>query len=74
MVKTRYKRIYGDPVTPYQRVIQSEHVPEEMKKSLIDLHQKLDPIKLKLKMERKLKNIFALLKKLQKKHESFNAA
>lgn len=74
MVKTRYKRIYGDPVTPYQRVIQSEHVPNEIKKNLIKQHQKLDPIQLKRKMERKLKNIFALLKKLKMKHESFNAA
>ena len=74
MIKTRYRRIYGDPITPYQRIINSEHIPDDKKKQLIEIHQSLDPIVLKAKMERKLKKIFALLKKLRMNHESFHVA
>ena len=74
MIKTRYKRIYGTPVTPYERVLQSEHIDDDTKQRLQELHKTLDPIALKIKMERKLKKIFSLLKKFNTKPESFSVA
>jgi len=74
MIKTRHKRIYGDPVTPYKRVLDSEHVPDDKKEELRKLHESLDPIALKTQMERKLKKIFSLLNKINTKHESISTA
>jgi 5S rRNA maturation endonuclease (ribonuclease M5) len=73
-IKSRNKRIYGDPLTPYQRVIESDYVDDDIKKELKKIHKSLDPILLKRKMEQKLKNIFALHKTLKKKRESFLSA
>ena len=74
MVKTRHRRIYGDPETPYSRVMNSEHVDDKVKQQLKEIHETLDPIELKTRMERKLKKIFALHKKLSKKRESIFVA
>lgn len=65
MVKTRYKRIYGDPVTPYKRVLDSPDVSDDTKQALREVHRTLDPFKLRRKIERKLKNIDSLHKKLK---------
>jgi len=73
-IKSRYKRIYGTPKTPYQRVLESEHVSDETKKRLIKEHKKLDPVKLRLKIEQKLKNIFATYKRTLKARASSSAA
>lgn len=74
MIKTRCRRIYGDPITPYHRVLNSSHVSDDVKQRLKKQHASLDPINLKLELERKLKKIFALLKKFRMKPESFSAA
>jgi hypothetical protein len=69
LVITRHRRIYGDPITPYQRVLQSDAVSDDKKKELIEIHKKLDPIKLKHKIERKLRKIFNLNKALKTSHK-----
>lgn len=74
LIKSRYKRIYGKPVTPYQRAIESEHVKEDVKIMLKKLHAESDPVALKLTIERKLKNIFNLLKRLNTTRNSTSAA
>ena len=68
MVKSRYKRIYGDPVTPYERLLESTHIPDSIKDRLRDKHQTLDPVDLQLTVRHKLKNIWSLLKKLRQSH------
>ncbi len=73
-IKSRYKRVYGKPQTPYQRVLQSLHVEQYVKNRLIDEHQRLDPVLLRMQIERKLKNIFALYKKITKARLATNLA
>jgi hypothetical protein len=74
MVKTRYKRIYGDPVTPYQRVLESTFIDDEAKHALWKTHQTLDPFKLRRKIEQKLKNIDLLHKKLRTSQSNSRSA
>lgn len=69
-IKSRYKRIYGKPQTPYQRVLESTHISSDSKNSLIQQHDSLDPVALKLKVERKLKNIYALHRSIIKSRQN----
>ena len=73
-VKSRYRRLYGAPQTPYERVLASAHVRDESKSRLIEEHQRLDPVMLKVEIERKLKIIFALYKKITKARSLTSAA
>lgn len=64
-IKSRTRRVYDKPVTPYRRVIESEHVSEERKQSLIEIHRKLDPVTL-VRQEALIRSrIDAALKKLR---------
>ena len=65
-IKSRYKRVYGKPQTPYQSVLQSRHIEQDIKNRLILENQQLDPVPLRIQIERKLKNTFALYKKITK--------
>lgn len=53
-VGSKYKRKYDTPKTPYQRVLECSDVPEERKQALRDIYAKLDPVKLKKGIERKV--------------------
>lgn len=57
-IKSRYRRVYGSPQTPYERVIASEYVAQESKNRLIEQHQLLDPVLLKMQIEQKLRKPF----------------
>lgn len=74
MVKSRYKRIYGDPKTPYQRVLESPHVSEETKQKLADIHNQLDPIQLRRNIEAQMKDIYRTFKALRKTLPNASAA
>jgi len=50
-IRSRTRRIYKNPVTPYNRVLASEHVPAEQKAVLKTLHHALNPLELR-KQER----------------------
>ena len=50
-IRSRTRRIYKNPVTPYNRVLASEHVPAEQKAVLETLHHALNPLELR-KQER----------------------
>jgi hypothetical protein len=63
-IKSRYRRIYGEPETPYERVLSSPHVADTTKERLRQVHQALDPVRLKLEIERKLKKIFVNYRRL----------
>ena len=73
-IKSRYRRIYGDPLTPYERVICSPHIPLDIKLRLQEEHARLNPVKLKLQIERKLKNIFETFQRLLKARNAASAA
>lgn len=73
-VKSRYKRIYGDPQTPYERVLESEFVSQESKDRLIEQHKALDPVMLKMEIERKLRKIFLEFKRLSAARKATSAA
>lgn len=45
-VKSRTRRVYDSPITPYRRVIESEHVPEQRKQALQEIHRMLNPVEL----------------------------
>jgi hypothetical protein len=49
---------YDSPKTPYQRVMESPYITEEVKHSLTDQLQKLNPFHLRKEIEKKLKKIF----------------
>lgn len=73
-IKSRYRRIYGDPLTPYERVLCSSHLSEDIKERLRREHAALNPVQLKLKIEQKLRNIFATFKLLLKSRNAASAA
>lgn len=64
-VESRYKRIYGPPATPYQRVMESPFVSSESKERLKIEHDSLDPVLLRRESERQLKKFFALFRSLK---------
>ena len=57
-IRSRYRKTYDDPLTPYQRVMNSPDVSEEKKMQLMIIHTALNPFSLKDAIERKLKAIF----------------
>jgi hypothetical protein len=57
-INSKYRRKYEQPKTPYQRVLESPHVPHEIKQQLQEKHKGLNPFILKKNIERKLRHIF----------------
>lgn len=62
-IGARIKKIYDDPKTPYQRLLDSADLNIKQKYDLEQIHQKLDPINLQLTLESKLREYFALISK-----------
>jgi hypothetical protein len=60
-INSRYYKKYEKPKTPYQRLMESTHISEINKKTLKNIHQTLDPFKLKRQIDRQLKAIFKLV-------------
>jgi hypothetical protein len=58
----KYLKKYEYPQTPYQRLIDSDHIPKEKKDQLQACHQNLNPFILKRNIENKLKGIFSLVR------------
>ena len=65
-VKSRTRRIYGKPITPYQRVLNSEHISEQYKDILTQWHSQLNPIILTNAEFKVRKMIDTAAKKLRK--------
>lgn len=68
-INSKYRKKYDTPKTPYQRVMESEHVDQATKDRLAQAHSLLNPFVLKRTLERKLKKIFSYLptpKKIKK--------
>lgn len=72
-IGAKVKKTYDEPLTPYERLINSPHVSEEQKKVLIQQRKKLNPFELVEGLEKKLAEFFKLLNlydKQRKKNES----
>lgn len=57
-VGARYRRIYDQAKTPYQRVLEHPTVTDEVKTKLTLLYQTLNPLLLKQQIDRLIKKIF----------------
>jgi hypothetical protein len=51
-------RKYSSPQTPYQRLLESEHLSQSQKQKLQNQFQQLNPLRLKREIEQKLKMVF----------------
>ena len=60
-LNSKYIKKYYPPKTPYQRLLDSEHITPEAKQLLSLTYQSLNPFKLKKTIESKLKIIFNTL-------------
>ncbi len=61
----KVKKIYDQPKTPYQRVIESPHVPDTIKQELKAQYKSLNPTQLHkkiVKLQRKLYSLATPLK------------
>jgi len=56
--KGKVHRKYDVPKTPYHRLIESEHIPQETKQKLTQLYQNLNPAELKRKIDMKIHGVF----------------
>jgi hypothetical protein len=50
-INSKYLKKYDAPQTPYHRVLASDHISDEVKESLKTVHQSLNPVILKMKIE-----------------------
>ena len=60
-VKAKTIKVHDVPKTPFQRIIESSQISNEVKDALRQKQEQLDPFKLKKDIERKLKHIFTLV-------------
>ncbi len=63
--KGKVHRKYDTPLTPYQRIMESEKTPEENKKELRKLYQRLNPAELKRKIDEKIHRLFKIYEEKQ---------
>jgi len=68
--KGKVHRKYDTPLTPYQRVIESEKIPEETKEQLRKLYQRLNPAELKRKIDEKIHQLFKAYEEKQGRTEA----
>jgi hypothetical protein len=61
-INSQYIKKYYPPQTPYQRLLDSEHLTPQAKLLLTETYKSLNPFKLKKSIESKLKIIFNTLK------------
>ena len=63
--KGKVHRKYDTPKTPYHRIMESEKIPEENKKELKELYQRLNPAELKRKIDEKIHRLFEIYEEKQ---------
>lgn len=61
-INSRYCKKYEPPQTPVQRLIDSKDVSDEVKKTLEEIYNSLNPFKLKRKIDDKLKAVFHIVR------------
>lgn len=63
--KGKVHRKYDIPKTPYQRIMESEKIPEETKEKLTKIYQRLNPAELKRKIDEKIHRLFEIYEEKQ---------
>lgn len=53
----KIKKVFDEPMTPYQRILNSEYVSADLKNKLKERKQHLNPFKLRMGLETKLKEL-----------------
>lgn len=66
-INAKYSKKYDKPLTPHQRLMNSEHITAEQKEKLSDIFMSLNPFKLKQAIENQLKNISQYIKLIKAK-------
>ena len=61
-VGSRYKKKYDTPKTPYQRLMESEHINQAIKTHLTEMQCNLNPFKLKKQIDHKQRQILKTLR------------
>ncbi len=56
--KGKVHRKYDTPKTPYQRIMESEKIPEKTKEELREFYRRLNPAELKRKIDEKIHRLF----------------
>jgi hypothetical protein len=69
-IGARIVKKFGRPKTPYDRLLQSEHLSEERKERLKKMKKELNPFRLKTEMEAKLKIFFEQVRKSKTREAS----
>ncbi len=72
-IGSKVKKKYDKPQTPYKRVLESTHIPEENKKQLRRLYAKLNPAELKrqiTKLQNRLLKLSSLKETMRKQKTS----
>ena len=72
-IKSKTIKIHDKPKTPYQRIIESTHIDQQTKDKLTTQKKQLNPFLLRETIDRKIKKVFATLKKLQENDQGNNA-
>ena len=60
-VQSKIIKKHSKPATPYQRLMQSKHIPEAKKQELAELYNQLNPFVLQKTIQKKLKRIFSMI-------------
>lgn len=69
-IGAKIKKQYDEPLTPYDRLINSKHVSEEEKEALREQKSKLNPFELVKARDRELSKFFKLLNEYNKQRKS----
>jgi hypothetical protein len=68
--KSKYIRVYEKvPKTPYQRILENEHVTDEVREKLKQEHLKLNPLILRNEMAKKLKKVYDIQRQFGNKRD-----
>jgi hypothetical protein len=60
-INSRYYKRYDKPKTPYQRLMESEYISNDVKEKLQNQRETLNPFRLKRVIEQKLTHIFQFI-------------
>jgi len=68
-IGAKIKKVYGKPMTPYQRLMETDYLTEEQKIKLAQIKKNFNPFRLKQGLEEKLSNFFQQVSEYSKNKE-----
>lgn len=67
-IEAKIIKAHDKSATPYQRLMQSEHLTQEKKEALTAIYQRINPFELKKEIQKKVDNIFRLNAKINEQN------